>query len=125
MSESTVKQHDPDCLFCKIIAKKIPSKIVYEDDDIFAFHDINPWAPVHFLVIPKLHIPSLAQLTPAHIGLMGRMMTLIPQLALQQGCNPYPDGGFRVVTNTGKEGAQEVHHMHFHVMGGPRPWLRG
>lgn len=120
-----VLEHDPNCLFCKIIAKKIPSKVVYEDEEIFAFHDINPWAPVHFLVIPKLHIPSMAQLAPEHVGLMGRMMTLISQLALQQGCNPYPDGGFRVVTNTGKEGAQEVHHLHFHVMGGPRPWLRG
>lgn len=122
---ATTHEHDPNCIFCKIIAKQIPSRIVYEDEELFAFHDINPWAPVHFLVIPKAHIPSMAHLTPAQSGLMGRMMTLVPQLALEQGCNPYPDGGYRLVCNTGKEGAQEVHHMHFHVMGGPRPWLRG
>ena len=67
----------------------------------------------------------MAHIGPQDEGLMGRMMALIPQLAQQEGCNPYPDGGFRLVTNTGIEGGQEVHHMHFHVMGGPRPWLRG
>jgi len=118
-------EHDPNCIFCKIVAKQIPSRMVYEDEQVYAFHDINPWAPVHFLLIPKAHIPSLAQVTPAHASMMGHMMTLIPRLALQEGCNPYPAGGYRVVTNTGAEGAQEVHHMHFHVMGGPRPWLRG
>ena len=117
--------HDPNCLFCKIAAGKIPSKVVYEDDEIFAFHDIHPWAPVHFLMIPKLHIPSFAQLEPAHVGLLGRMMVLAPKLALQEGCGPYPEGGFRVVANTGAQGGQEVHHLHVHVMGGPRPWLKG
>ena len=118
-------EHDPNCIFCKIVAKQIPSRMVHEDDQVYAFHDINPWAPVHFLLIPKAHIPSLAQVTPAHADMMGHMMALIPRLALQEGCNPYPDGGYRVVTNTGAEGGQEVHHMHFHVMGGSRPWLRG
>jgi histidine triad (HIT) family protein len=122
---SAVKEHDPDCLFCKIVAKKIPAGIVYEDDELFAFHDIHPWAPVHFLLIPKMHIPSMAHVGPEHVGLMGRMMALVPKLALQEGCNPYPEGGYRLVTNTGGEGGQEVHHLHFHVMGGPRPWLRG
>ena len=117
--------HDPNCLFCKIASGKIPSKKVYEDEEIFAFHDINPWAPVHFLLIPKAHIPSMAHLTDAHTGLMGRMMVLVPKLALQEGCNPYPDGGFRVVSNIGAEGRQEIHHLHIHVTGGPRPWLRG
>ncbi len=117
--------HDPNCLFCKIASGKIPSKKVYEDEEIFAFHDINPWAPVHFLLIPKAHIPSMAHLTEAHTGLMGRMMVLVPKLALQEGCNPYPDGGFRVVSNIGAEGRQEIHHLHIHVTGGPRPWLRG
>lgn len=117
--------HDPNCLFCKIIEGKIPSRKVYEDEDIFAFHDINPWAPIHFLLVPKLHIPSMAQLAPEHERLMGRMMLLAPKLALQEGCTPYPEGGFRVVSNTGKLGGQEVHHLHVHVMGGPRPWLRG
>jgi histidine triad (HIT) family protein len=117
--------HDPNCIFCKIVAKQIPSRAVYEDDDFYAFHDIAPWAPVHFLIIPKLHIPSMAQVGLEDAALMGRMMALVPVLALQEGCNPYPDGGFRLVTNTGTEGGQEVRHMHFHVMGGPRPWLRG
>jgi len=122
---SLVVDHDPNCLFCKIAAGKIPSRVAYEDAEFFAFHDIHPWAPVHFLIIPKLHIPSMAQVTSEHAGLMGRMMALVPKLALQEGCNPYPQGGFRLVTNTGAEGGQEVQHLHFHVMGGPRPWLRG
>jgi histidine triad (HIT) family protein len=116
---------DPNCIFCKIVAGKIPSKKVYEDEEIFAFHDINPWAPVHFLIIPKAHIPSMAQVEPEHQALLGRILLLAPKLALEQGARPYPEGGFRIVTNTGTEGGQEVHHMHFHVMGGPRPWLRG
>jgi histidine triad (HIT) family protein len=117
--------HDPSCLFCKIVAKQIPSRTVYEDDDFYAFHDIAPWAPVHFLIIPKLHSPSMAHIGPEDAPLLGRLMALVPVLALQEGCNPFPDGGFRLVTNTGTEGGQEVRHMHFHVMGGPRPWLRG
>jgi histidine triad (HIT) family protein len=117
--------HDESCLFCKIIAGKIPSRKVYEDDEIFAFHDIHPWAPVHFLIVPKNHIASLAQVDATNVDLLGRMMVLAPKLALQEGCRPYPEGGFRIVSNTGAEGGQEVHHMHWHVMGGPRPWLRG
>ena len=124
MKEEIVSSH-PDCLFCKIVAGKIPSKLVYQDDEIFAFHDIAPWAPVHFLMIPKRHIPSLAHVGPEHAALLGRMLVLAPQLALQEGCNPYPEGGFRLLSNTGAEGRQEVHHLHIHVMGGPRPWLRG
>jgi histidine triad (HIT) family protein len=114
-----------NCLFCKIAAGTIPSRKVYEDDDFMAFHDINPWAPVHFLMIPKAHVPSMAQVGTEHEALLGRMMVLAPKLALEQGCRPYPEGGFRIVTNTGAEGGQEVHHLHIHVMGGPRPWLRG
>lgn len=125
MSVHDTVDHDPNCLFCKIAAKKIPSKAVYEDEEFYAFHDIAPWAPVHFLIIPKAHIPSMAHITPEHAGLMGRMMALVPKLAAQEGCNPYPEGGFRLVTNTGVEGGQEVRHLHFHVMGGSRPWLRG
>jgi histidine triad (HIT) family protein len=107
------------------VAGQIPSRLVYQDDELYAFHDIHPWAPVHFLLIPKRHIPSLAQLTDAHAALMGRMLVLAPKLALEQGCNPYPAGGFRLLCNTGLEGGQEVQHLHIHVMGGPRPWLRG
>ena len=118
--------HAPEnCIFCIIAAGTIPSRKVYEDDEIFVFHDINPWAPVHFLMIPKLHISSMAQAGPEHAALLGRMMVLAPQLALANGCRPYPEGGFRIVTNTGAEGGQEVHHLHLHVMGGPRPWLKG
>ena len=116
----------PDnCIFCKIAAGLIPSRKVYEDDEIYAFHDINPWAPVQFLIIPRAQIDSMAQVGPEHQALLGRMMVLAPRLALEQGCKPYPEGGFRIVTNTGAEGGQEVHHLHWHVMGGPRPWLRG
>lgn len=116
---------DDNCIFCKIVAGKIPAKKVYEDEDVLAFHDINPWAPVHFLMIPKAHVASMAQLQPSDQALMGKMMTLAPQLALEQGCRPYPEGGFRVVVNTGDDGGQEVHHLHLHVMGGPRPWSKG
>ena len=117
--------HDPNCIFCKIIAGNIPARVVYQDDEVFAFHDINPWAPVHFLLIPKRHIVSMAHVGPEHAALLGRMLALVPKLALEQGCNPYPDGGFRLVCNTGAEGGQEVQHLHFHVIGGPRPWARG
>jgi histidine triad (HIT) family protein len=116
---------DPNCIFCKIADGKIPSKKVYEDDEILAFHDIHPWAPVHFLLIPKAHITSMAHVEDAHAALLGRMMALVPRLARQEGCRPYPDGGFRLVCNTGADGGQEVPHLHFHVIGGPRPWLKG
>lgn len=116
---------DPNCIFCKIIEGRIPSQKVHEDDEIFVFNDIHPWAPVHFLMVPKLHLSSMAQLGPEHVALMGRMMTLAPRLALAQGCRPYPEGGFRIIANTGDEGGQEVHHLHLHVIGGPRPWRKG
>ncbi|QKO22814.1 histidine triad nucleotide-binding protein [Rhodoferax sp. BAB1] len=122
---SDVKHSDPDCIFCKLVSGKIPAKKVYEDEDIFAFHDINPWAPVHFLLIPKRHIPSMAQVGPEHVDVLGRMMALAPRLAQEQGCRPYPEGGFRMVCNTGGDGGQEVHHLHIHVIGGPRPWVKG
>ena len=116
---------DPNCIFCKIIAGQIPSRKVHEDDEVLAFHDIHPWAPVHFLMVPKRHIASLAQVTAEHEPLLGRMLALAPKLALQEGCRPYPQGGYRVVINTGQDGGQEVHHLHVHVFGGPRPWLKG
>jgi histidine triad (HIT) family protein len=125
MSHSDMMTRDSNCIFCKIIEGKIPSKKLFEDDEFLAFHDINPWAPIHFLVIPKKHIVSMAHLTADDAAMMGRMMLLIPRLALEAGCEPYPEGGYRIVTNTGKNGGQEVHHMHWHVMGGPRPWLKG
>jgi histidine triad (HIT) family protein len=103
-----------DCIFCKIARGEIPSKKVYEDNDIFAFHDIHPAAPVHFMLIPKLHIGSLAEVEDGHRGLLGDMMLLVPRLASEQGCSD----GFRTIINTGRVGGQEVHHLHIHVIGG-------
>lgn len=112
---------DPNCIFCRIVAGQIPAKKVHEDDELLVFHDIHPWAPVHVLVVPKQHIASLAEVGPEHNALLGRMLGLAPRLMKQLGV----DNGFRVVVNTGADGGQEVHHLHMHVMGGPRPWLRG
>jgi histidine triad (HIT) family protein len=112
--------HDPNCIFCKIVAGVIPARKVHEDDQLIAFHDIHPWAPVHVLVIPKVHIATLADVGPEHDGLLGRMLGLAPRLMKQLGV----DNGFRTVINTGPDGGQEVMHLHMHVMGGPRPWTR-
>lgn len=125
MSKNTDQPHDADCIFCKIVAGQLPANKVYEDDELLAFHDIAPWAPIHFMIVPKAHIVSMAHVDAGHEPLLGRIMALAPRLALAQGCNPYPDGGYRIVVNTGIEGGQEVHHLHVHVMGGPRPWARG
>ena len=106
-----------DCLFCKLICGKIPSRKVYEDEDIFAFHDIHPQAPVHFLVIPKLHIASLAECNMDHQAVLGKILALAPGLAYEQGATD----GFRTIINTGRVGRQEVYHLHMHVIGGPCP----
>lgn len=106
-----------DCIFCKIVAGEIPSSKLYEDEDILAFHDINPAAPVHFLIIPKKHIPTLADAGPEDIPVMGKIMTMAGQLAKQAGC----ENGFRTIVNTGKVGCQEVYHIHVHVLGGKEP----
>lgn len=111
-----------NCLFCKIVTGDIPSKKVYEDEEFFAFHDINPAAPVHLLLIPKRHIVSLEDIQPEDGAWLGRMVALASKLAYANGCNPGPQGGFRLVANTGTEGGQEVDHLHFHIIGGPRPW---
>jgi histidine triad (HIT) family protein len=106
-----------NCIFCKIVSGQIPSRKVYEDDAMFAFHDIHPVAPVHFMVIPKLHVASFADVTPEHAGILGRIMTKIPELAAQQGLHD----GWRTVINTGRVGRQDVYHIHIHVIGGPDP----
>ena len=118
-----------DCLFCKIASKQIPSKTVYEDDDVIAFHDINPAAPVHFLIIPKQHVATLAACSESHAALLSKMMLLAPRLAAEQGCGykaaadgGVGSGGFKTLINTGPDGGQEVYHLHMHVIGGPRPW---
>lgn len=117
--------HDPNCIFCKIIAGDIPSSKVYEDEDMLVFKDIHPSAPVHLLMVPKRHIPSMAQVTAEDAPLLGRMLVKAPELARANGCNPYPEGGFRLMVNTGEEGGQEVHHLHIHILGGARPWRKG
>ena len=107
-----------DCIFCKIARGDIPCGKIYEDDDVIAFNDIHPKAPIHFLIIPKHHIESLAAAKPEDAQLLGKMINLVPVLAKEQGCT----GGFRTVINTGKDGGQEVPHLHIHVLGGPQPW---
>lgn len=103
-----------DCLFCNIIAGNIPSTKVYEDDQIFVFKDINPKAEVHLLVIPKIHINSLDDLTDHHQELIAYMMLKLPELAQSQGLHD----GFRTIINTGPGGGQEVGHLHLHILGG-------
>jgi len=111
-----------NCLFCKIAQGDIPAKKAYEDEDFFVFHDINPAAPVHLLVIPKQHIVSMQAVQPDDAQWLGRMMALAPKLAQENGCTPGHEGGFRLVINTGIEGGQEIDHLHMHIIGGPRPW---
>jgi histidine triad (HIT) family protein len=106
-----------DCIFCKIAAGAIPSRKVYEDQDLFAFHDIQPKAPVHFLVIPKLHIASLVEADLSHQMVLGKMLALSGQLAREQGLAE----GFRNIINTGRVGRQEVYHLHMHILGGLEP----
>jgi histidine triad (HIT) family protein len=108
-----------DCLFCKIVAGEIPCNKVYEDDDVLAFHDIHPVAPVHFMIIPKAHVASLADCVSSHQAVLGKILLLAPRLAKEQGL----DNGFRTAINTGKGGGQEVFHLHVHIIGGsgPRP----
>ena len=103
-----------DCLFCKIAAGEIPSTCLYEDEDVFAFRDINPQAPVHFLVIPKKHIESAAAVTPENSALVAKCFEVIAKLAKQEKL----DDGFRVISNCGADAGQTVFHLHFHVLAG-------
>ena len=109
--ESTVQ----DCIFCKIVRGEVPARKVYEDGDILAFHDIRPQAPVHFMLIPKRHIASLADATLEDAAVLGKIMALTGRLAREQGS---PDG-YRTIVNTGRIGRQDVMHLHVHVLGGP------
>lgn len=106
-----------DCLFCKIIKKEIPSEIVYEDDEIIAFKDINPVAPIHILVIPKKHIESLNDLEKEDEILIGKIYTKIKDIGIKQGLEKT---GYRVIVNCGKDAGQEVMHLHFHLVGGKK-----
>lgn len=106
-----------DCIFCKIVRGEIPSKKVFEDEDVFAFHDVRPQAPVHFLIIPKAHVPTLYDAGMAQHRAYGKMLALAGELARKEGAGD----GFRTIVNTGRVGHQEVYHVHMHVLGGPEP----
>ncbi len=108
---------DPSCIFCKIVRGEIPGKKVFEDDDILAFHDIQPLAPGHFMLIPKKHIANLYDATLADGPVLGRMLALAGRLAREQGAGD----GFRTIINTGRVALQDVQHVHIHVIGGPDP----
>jgi histidine triad (HIT) family protein len=103
-----------DCIFCRIVKGDLPSKKVYEDDDLFAFHDIRPVAPVHFMIIPKQHVASLMECDDSDSQLLGKILLLAPKLASSLGLHD----GFRAVINTGEGGGQEVPHLHVHIFGG-------
>ena len=102
-----------DCIFCKIIKKENPSDIVYEDDEVLAFNDIDPKAPTHILAIPKQHVTSIADLKD--MGVADKLLNVLKNLAKEKGLN---ESGYRIVVNHGKQGGQAVFHLHFHLLGG-------
>ena len=104
-----------DCIFCKIINGEIPSKKVYEDDKVYAFYDITPEAPIHFLVIPKEHIESVNDLNDSNIDIVSHIFKVINKLVIELNIS---DKGYRIVNNCGEDGGQTVKHIHFHVLGG-------
>jgi histidine triad (HIT) family protein len=108
---------DPGCIFCKIVRGEIPASKAYEDDEVLAFHDIRPQAPVHVLVIPKAHVANLYEARPEHIPALGKMLAIAGKLAAAGGATD----GFRTIINNGRVGHQEVYHVHMHVLGGPEP----
>jgi histidine triad (HIT) family protein len=108
-----------DCIFCKIIAGEIPSKKLYEDDEVLAFWDISPQAPVHFLVVPKKHIPRPVDVTEDEDGLTGKLLRIGAQMARENGV----EDDYRVVFNNGAKSGQVVFHLHMHILGGKgKPW---
>ena len=104
-----------DCIFCKIVNKEIPSTIVYEDESVIAFNDLNPVAPVHILVVPKKHICALSEMGEEDIELLGKVLYAAKNIAASL---PECDGGYRVINNCGDNAGQTVKHIHFHVIGG-------
>lgn len=106
-----------DCIFCKIINKEIPSKIVYEDDEVLAFEDIAPQAPVHIVVIPKKHIAKITEIEKEDEALIGKIYSVINKIAREK---QIAEEGFRVIINCGENGGQEVKHVHFHLLGGKK-----
>ena len=109
--------HDPNCIFCKIVAGEVPCRKAHEDGEVLAFHDIRPQAPVHVLIVPKKHIPTLYDCAPSDEKVLGRMLALAPAIARAEGAGD----GFRTIVNTGRVGRQDVQHIHIHVIGGPDP----
>ncbi|UCC90520.1 MAG: histidine triad nucleotide-binding protein [Dehalococcoidia bacterium] len=103
------------CIFCQIVAGKVPGEILYQDEKVIAFRDINPQSPTHLIIIPKKHIPSLAHLSEAESSLIGDMVTVANQLARREGIS---ESGYRLVINCGKQGGQLVPHLHMHLLGG-------
>ncbi|HLX27257.1 MAG TPA: histidine triad nucleotide-binding protein [Casimicrobiaceae bacterium] len=108
---------DSNCIFCKIVRGELPSRKVYEDGDVLAFHDIQPLAPVHFMLVPKKHIATMYDVTTADAPALGKILSLAGRLAREQGAGD----GFRTIINTGRVGRQDVKHVHVHVLGGPEP----
>jgi len=106
-----------DCIFCKIINGEIPSRVVYEDEHIFAFDDINPQAPVHTLIIPKDHYASLQDIPEDKLDFISYLFSKIREIAQKKGL---AESGFRIVLNTGRDSGQDVFHIHFHLLGGRR-----
>ena len=112
-----------DCLFCKMVSGEIQPDIVFEDDDVLAFRDVTPQAPVHVLVIPKSHIATTNELTPEHAGLIGKMVLAARQIAADEGV---AEPGYRMVMNCNPEAGQSVYHIHLHMLGGrPMNWPPG
>lgn len=107
--------HTTDCIFCQIVTAKIPAKRIYEDAQIIAFDDINPQAPIHKLIIPKMHISTLNELSPEHIMLAGQLLHVAKKLAKEYGID---QSGYRTVINCLDDGGQEVYHLHLHLLGG-------
>ncbi len=105
-----------DCIFCKIIAGEIPSNKAYEDSDMLAFHDINPQAPTHILVIPKMHIASADAIAADNAAIVAKIFAKIPAIAAEAGLT----NGYRIITNVGEDGCQSVKHLHFHILGGKK-----
>ena len=106
-----------DCIFCQIVAGEVPTEILYQDEEVVAFRDINPQAPTHLIIIPKRHIPSLADLPEAELPLIGHMVDAANQLARREGIS---ESGYRLVVNCGEWGGQLVPHLHMHLLGGRR-----
>jgi histidine triad (HIT) family protein len=116
LAENMAANTHADCIFCRIVRGEIPSRKVYEDDELLAFHDINPVAPMHVLVIPKRHLSTLYDASEEHRHALGSMLVLAGRIAREQGAAE----GFRSIINTGRVGGQEVYHLHLHLIAGPQ-----